>query len=143
MDEHAGVFNRRFEALFVDGILVALVCGVLGYLGGLLLVGGGFGGVAGAYLALQFGAPVALLGYHVAFEGYYGQRPGKHLRSIVVVRDDGSDLGWGSALVRNLLRVVDALPAFYLVGIATAYLTDDHQRLGDVAGNTVVVHAAE
>jgi uncharacterized RDD family membrane protein YckC len=59
-----------------------------------------------------------------------------------VVESDGTHLSWGSSLVRNLLRIVDALPVFYLVGIVVAYLTDDHQRIGDLAGSTIVVHTA-
>jgi uncharacterized RDD family membrane protein YckC len=35
---------------------------------------------------------------------------------------------------------VDALPAFYVVGIVASLVTDDNQRLGDLATDTVVVH---
>ncbi|MFB6233980.1 MAG: RDD family protein [Halopenitus sp.] len=143
MSEYAGVLDRRLEALLIDGLLVVLTLGVLGYLGGTLLVGGAVGGVGGALVGIQFVAPFALIGYQTAMEGYYGRTVGKSLRNIVVVDEDGSSVGWGGAVVRNLLRIVDALPAFYVVGVVVAYLTDDHQRLGDLAGSTVVVHTAD
>ena len=142
MDERASVLGRRFEAVLIDGLLVTLSMAVIGYLAGTLFVGGEYGGLGSSLLAVQFGAPVVLLGYQTALEGYYGQTLGKRLRGIVVVGTDGSHLSWGSSILRNLLRIVDALPAFYIVGIVVAYLTDDHQRVGDLAGSTVVVHTA-
>lgn len=139
MDELAGVLDRRLEAFLIDGILVVVAAAVLGYLAGTLFVGGQFGGLGGTILAVQFGSPLLVLGYLTAFEGYYGQTPGKSLRGIVVVNDDGTSVGWVGATVRNLLRIVDALPVFYIVGIIAAYASDDNQRLGDLAGSTVVV----
>lgn len=140
MDEYAGTFDRRLEALLIDGLLVVIVATILGYVGGLLLVGGTFGAFGGSIVALQVGAPVGLFAYQTAFEGYYGQTLGKRFRDIVVVKADGSDVTMGAAVVRNLLRIVDGLPAFYAVGAIVAYVTDDSQRLGDLAGSTVVVH---
>lgn len=139
MNEFAGVLDRRLEALLIDGILVAFTAGILGYLAGTLFIDGVYGGPGGAIVALQFGTPILFLGYQTAFEGYYGQTPGKSLRNIVVVNENGSDLGWGGAIARNLLRLVDALPVFYIVGIIVAYASDNNQRIGDLIGNTVVV----
>jgi uncharacterized RDD family membrane protein YckC len=140
MDSRAGVLDRRFEALLIDGLLVSIVAAVLGYAGGLVLVGGSLGALGGTILALQFGAPLGLLAYQTAFEGYYGQTVGKRYRDIVVVKSDGSEITWLAAVGRNLLRIVDALPAFYVVGIVASLVTDDNQRLGDLATDTVVVH---
>lgn len=140
-DELAGVLDRRAEALFIDGILIGVVLGGLGYVAGMVAMGGPLGGYGGALLALQFGAPVGLLVYQTAFEGYYGQTIGKRLRGIVVVRTDGDRCTWTAAAIRNLLRVVDVLPAFYLVGIVTAYLSSSQNRIGDLAADTIVVSA--
>jgi PAS domain-containing protein len=41
-------------------------------------------------------------------------------------------------VLRNLLRFLDALPALYLVGGASAVFTSCNQRLGDMVANTVV-----
>ncbi|WP_254762945.1 RDD family protein [Natrinema marinum] len=138
-NEIAGVLDRRAEALIIDGLLVAIAVGMLGYVLGLVAIGGSLGGFGGFLLAVQFGAPVALVVYQAAFEGYYGQAVGKRARGIVVVRKDGSRCTWGAAGLRNLLRTVDILPVFYIVGIVTAYISADQKRLGDLAARTVVV----
>jgi len=139
VDDVAGVLDRRAEALIIDGFLVAIVVGILGYAAGTVLSESALGGLGWLILALQFGTPVGLLLYQTGFEGYYGQTVGKRLRGVVVVRADGSRCTWGAAVVRNLLRVVDVLPVFYIVGIVTAYVSSNHQRLGDLAGKTLVV----
>ena len=41
-------------------------------------------------------------------------------------------------MVRNLLRLVDELPASYLLGFVVMLASKRHQRLGDVAAGTVV-----
>lgn len=142
LEDLAGVLDRRLEALIVDALLVAVVVGAVGYAVGTVL-DFPLGGLGGLFIALQFGAPLGLLLYQTALEGYFGRTVGKSIRGIVVVREDGSRCTWGAAVIRNLLRVVDTLPAFYVVGIVAAYLSDDHQRLGDHAARTVVVSTAE
>jgi len=41
--------------------------------------------------------------------------------------------------VRNFLRIVDFLPAFYVVGVIAILATSQNQRLGDLAAGTLVV----
>ena len=48
-------------------------------------------------------------------------------------------LQFNQVVVRNLLRFVDSLPAFYFVGGVTCWLSSKCQRLGDIAANTVVI----
>lgn len=139
MDSYAGVLDRRFEALLIDGLLVCIIAAALGYVAGFVLSGSTLGGFGGTLVALQFGAPLGLLAYQTVFEGYYGQTLGKRYRSIVVVKSDGSQISWGAAGVRNVLRIVDALPIFYLIGIVVAFVTNDNQRVGDLVSDTVVV----
>jgi uncharacterized RDD family membrane protein YckC len=57
---------------------------------------------------------------------------------IRVVGEDGEHVTFGAALVRNLLRLVDAL-FFYLVGFLFALTSTRDQRLGDRAAHTIVV----
>lgn len=68
-----------------------------------------------------------------------GQSPGKRFVGIRVVRDDGSPVGFFESAVRNLLRVVDFLPALYGVGIVTMLSTRDGRRLGDLAAGTLLI----
>ncbi len=80
------------------------------------------------------------VGYGLAFEWLWrGQTIGKRLLRLRVVDAQGLRLEFNQIAIRNLLRVVDMLPLFYLVGGATAFLTPKAQRLGDVAANTVVI----
>lgn len=68
-----------------------------------------------------------------------GQTLGKRALRIRVVDAEGLHLRPAQVVVRNLLRAVDFLPAFYLVGGVATLLSRSSQRLGDVAARTVVV----
>jgi hypothetical protein len=46
-------------------------------------------------------------------------------------------------MTRNLVRVVDQFPGFYAVGAICVFLNGQHQRLGDMAAGTLVVHERE
>ena len=53
----------------------------------------------------------------------------------------GLRLDTRQVIIRNLLRAVDILPWFYLVGGVACLTTRRAQRLGDLAADTVVVRA--
>src|SRR5215469_16459590 len=57
-----------------------------------------------------------------------------------VIKDSGRQITLFEAMSRNLLRIVDYLPALYLAGVITMLCTKRHQRLGDLAAGTIVVH---
>lgn len=90
--------------------------------------------------------------YPVVFEAAWnGQTPGKKFLKLAVVHDDGTPIGWGAALIRNLVRVVDILPGVYVapgvffvapycVGLVTTLLNKDFKRMGDLAARTLVVY---
>jgi uncharacterized RDD family membrane protein YckC len=79
-------------------------------------------------------------GYFLAFEGMWnGQTPGKRTQRIRVVRVDGQPAGWPQVVIRNLVRIVDLIPGFYAIGTVSIVVTRRSQRLGDLAGGTVVV----
>jgi uncharacterized RDD family membrane protein YckC len=86
-------------------------------------------------------------GYDVAFEVWGGGRtPGKRLAGLRVVRSGGEPVAFVTSAVRNVMRLVDILPFFYGVGMATIFFSRHNQRLGDVAAGTVVIrerHAAD
>jgi len=82
---------------------------------------------------------VLALGYHTVFEWRFGKTIGKALVNIRVTSTDGSPLTLGDSVIRNVLRLVDWLPGFYLVGIAGAMVSDRKQRLGDRLAGTAVV----
>ncbi len=75
----------------------------------------GYGWLVTDPLCLAFLMVIVL--YFVLLEGGFGATLGKKLLHLRVVRLDGSKSGLGPALVRNLLRAVDALPAFNILGV--------------------------
>src|SRR5438874_4784408 len=76
--------------------------------------------------------------YFLLFEALnHGRTPGKRLMGIRVVMDTGHPITLAAAAVRNLIRVVDALP-FGLVGLAFVLFHPQNRRLGDIVAGTVV-----
>ena len=71
-------------------------------------------------------------------EGRFGKTPGKWLVGIRVLGTDLRPCGFGRALLRNLLTFVDGFFNF-LVGVLLVALTENWQRLGDLAARTIVV----
>jgi uncharacterized RDD family membrane protein YckC len=81
--------------------------------------------------------------YPVFFElTRQGRTPGKKQMGIRVINDDGTPVTFAASLLRNLLRVVDFLPAFYLVGVVASVCNKEFKRLGDLAASTLVVYDA-
>jgi uncharacterized RDD family membrane protein YckC len=68
-----------------------------------------------------------------------GRSPGKAAVGLRVVRDGGLPITPGASLVRNLMRIVDALPLSYLLGLTAIVCSADDKRLGDLAAGTMVV----
>lgn len=83
---------------------------------------------------------VVTIGYGICLEWLWnGQTLGKRLLCLRVEDEGGHRLHFSQIVVRNLLRFVDSLPAFYFVGGVTAVLNPRAQRLGDIAAGTIVV----
>lgn len=79
--------------------------------------------------------------YMVLFEVLnQGRSPGKQLLGLRVVHEDGTPVGWGAALLRNLLRFIDMLPLGYCCGLLASLASPRFQRLGDLAAGTLVIH---
>jgi RDD family len=80
-------------------------------------------------------------GYFAVFEALWnGQTPGKRYAQLRVMKDDGRPINAFDAVARNLLRIVDSLPALYGVGVISVFLSKKNKRLGDFVAGTVVVH---
>ncbi|MEW5978942.1 MAG: RDD family protein [Acidobacteriota bacterium] len=95
---------------------------------------------SGLWVVFEF---VLQLGYAVVLEWLWrGQTLGKRLLGLRVMDAFGLRLQPSQVVIRNLLRAVDVLPLFYLVGGASCWLSRQGQRLGDLAANTIVVRHA-
>lgn len=77
--------------------------------------------------------------YHTLLEWRWGKTFGKYLVSIKVTRPDGSSPSFLGSFLRNILRLIDWLPWFYLIGIVTIAVSKTDRRLGDRVGNTIVI----
>jgi uncharacterized RDD family membrane protein YckC len=78
--------------------------------------------------------------YSIILEWWWrGQTIGKRVLRLRVVDAEGMRLELNQIVIRNLLRMVDLLPAFYASGGMAAFLSRKAQRLGDLAANTVVI----
>ena len=136
----AGV-GSRFVAGVIDqvlrwSLLLALVA--LLAIGQVNLGGDGFAG-AGT-VALIVAIFFVQFGYDVLFETLAsGRTPGKRWTGLRVVKKGGTPVGFLASALRNILRIVDSLPGFYLVGILSVMFTANNQRLGDLAAGTIVV----
>lgn len=96
--------------------------------------------MSAALLLFYFATSV---GYPMAFERLWsGQTPGKRVMGLRVVDTRGLKLELSQIVIRNLMRLVDELPLFYLVGGAAMLVSRDAQRLGDLAAGTAVVRLA-
>ena len=140
--EVAGV-GSRFLALAFDTLLQILI-GI-----GLLIIFL----IAGAALprAADTGiwfAAIILIAYFLLYFGYFalfevlwnGQTPGKKKEGLRVIKDSGRPITPSEAIGRNLMRIVDQLPALYAIGICSVLLSRQNKRLGDFVTGTIVVH---
>lgn len=79
--------------------------------------------------------------YPVFFEVYAkGQTPGKKKLGLMVVNDDLTPIGWGTSMIRNLLRAADFFPVLYTAGLISMACNKRFQRLGDLAAGTLVIY---
>jgi uncharacterized RDD family membrane protein YckC len=79
-------------------------------------------------------------GYYMIFEWvWHGQTIGKRAVRIRIVRLDGAPVTFVPVAVRNLVRIVDFLPAFYAVGVVTMFCNRQSRRLGDFAAGTLAI----
>ena len=132
--ELAGVGSRAL-AYVIDVLVMAIALALLGAV--LSIVGIAFSGLAAA---LYFVAAFAVQwGYGAGFELAYGRTPGKRAAGIRVVQQNGLPITPAQAAIRNLVRVVDMLPLFFLAGVTSALCDERGRRLGDLAAGTVVV----
>jgi len=145
----AGI-GSRFLALMTDSLLqgAAIFALILGFVLLVSAVPKTLGSTASSATAGKWIVAAIFLFYFLLYWGYYslfeafwnGQTPGKRLLKIRVIKDSGRQITLFEALARNLLRVVDMLPSFYLIGVITMLCNREQKRLGDLVAGTIVVH---
>jgi uncharacterized RDD family membrane protein YckC len=128
----------RLVAQIVDTVVLVVLFLLVGF-----VLSGSFAfeyqGEAAYPFLTAYGLIVIL--YYAILEGTMGATVGKKVVKIKVVKDDGSACGIGPAFVRTLLRVIDALPFLYIIGLVLIARSEKKQRLGDRLAGTLVVKA--
>lgn len=97
----------------------------------------------GRSAALMISLPPAIIYflYHPILEiAMRGRTPGKRMAGVRIVSRTGDIPGAGALLIRNVFRIVDGLPAGYLLGLGVVIFTEQHVRIGDLAAGTLLVH---
>jgi uncharacterized RDD family membrane protein YckC len=83
---------------------------------------------------------LAIMGlYFVCLEGWLGATLGEWVLGLRVIGIDGGRVGLWKGAKRNILRLVDGLPAFNLLGVILIQRSEERARFGDrIAGTRVI-----
>ncbi len=140
-------FGNRVLACIIDTLLTALlnlvlVVGLLGIwflLKQLSLSAGALALWSTALLMIGITVSfIILYGYYLFFEGLWqGQTPGKKFADIRVIEQSGQPITWSSAIVRNLMRLIDQ--GLMMIGFISMLIDKNERRLGDFAAGTIVI----
>jgi uncharacterized RDD family membrane protein YckC len=139
LDEH--VVIRRIFAVSIDSSILS---------GIMFLVNGSFGSmhVTGGTIPTNYTTIytvdwpwyiLLVFAYFFILEARFSSTIGKRLLGLLVVDSAGQPITLRAALLRNLLRFIDALPCFYLLGGVIMFLMPQRQRIGDLVAQTLVV----
>ena len=135
------VIGHRIAAIIIDWIILWIVS--------FFVLGATFVGMLGSmntfsvfsFVSSLFAVILISFLYGFILEGWRGQTLGKMALGIMVVKEDGKSCDYPAAFLRNILRIIDALPFAYILGLIVIALTKRRQRIGDIVAKTVVVKA--
>ena len=82
---------------------------------------------------------VFIFAYFILMEAYVGWTVGKKALGMRVVDESWNKIGPRKSIIRNMLRLVDRLPALNILGIVLIALSPKGQRFGDRIAETFVV----
>jgi uncharacterized RDD family membrane protein YckC len=130
---------RRGVATCVDGLFGLVLWYLLLYE---LLPAAGIptpsGASWGAVLGSLFLLTICSAVVRIPLEAFDGRSPGKRLTGLRVVDEAGAVPSVPAAILRNLLRPVDAAPLGYVLGLSLIAANDSGRRLGDCFAETRV-----
>lgn len=128
-------WHIRFIIAFAWWIVASLA-----YAGQLALFDGEPSWDRGYVLAVLLPMAIIYFGYHPILEiAMRGSTPGKRMAGVRIVTRTGDIPGPGALLLRNVFRLIDSMPTFYLVGLLTVMFTAQHVRIGDLAAGTLLI----
>ena len=131
----AGPASRLYAMLLDIVIVLAAVNGIGLLVYWIFAKAPGFGFMVNTLAEFALG-----FAYGALLEGFWnGQTIGKRLFHLRVIDRSGLPLRIEQAWIRNLMRVLDALPVAYLVGGVSVLSSPLMQRCGDLVAGTLVV----
>jgi uncharacterized membrane protein SpoIIM required for sporulation/uncharacterized RDD family membrane protein YckC len=91
------------------------------------------------YLAGAIPASAIYFLYHLVLESVMaGRTPGKRMTGLRILTTEGLVPTTGALITRNVFRIIDSMPVFYVVGQMFVMFGKRHLRLGDIAAGTVL-----
>lgn len=129
----AASFGRRLAAKLIDGLAVVVVMAPLAWVLS-RLVPREFWIAVVIWVAIG-GSALLFAPYTVLTEWAYGQTLGKRLLGVRVVRESGTRIGFGQAIVRQLPMFLQ----FYWIDVLFALFTEKSQRAFELLSKTRVV----
>lgn len=142
-NQASSLLKRRIIAFIIDSLIIFGVS-LFVIIGFVMMmyqsIGKDFLSVFIAFLVPLSSIPIIMQPvYFIFYEGRYGgQTYGKKLLKLRVTRVDGSDISYGESLIRNLVRIIEAM-TLYIVSIVLIMRSPNGQRLGDRIANTIVI----
>lgn len=135
--EPAGV-GSRFLAIFLDFLIVSAISAAASTAFVLILPRGI---AAAVIITFTF---LLQWGWHVVWEvKFQGRTPGKRALKLRVIDARGLPVSLHQSLVRNIVRILDSMPAFYGVGAIAMLTNNARRRFGDIVADTLVVRDAQ
>jgi uncharacterized RDD family membrane protein YckC len=92
-----------------------------------------------ALLSLLPAAVIYFLYHPIVEMAMGGRTPGKRMAGVLVVARSGGAPSTSALLIRNIFRLIDSLPALYVVGFVSCFVTVNRVRIGDMAAGTLLI----
>ena len=139
--------GTRFLAALVDSIILWVAIAAFFCVGtfGLSSLAEAFTGEGDTGLVVALALLILFVffvfwGYYMLFETiWHGQTPGKRWTGLRVIQEGGYPIGFSHAAIRNIVRLIDFLPVYYVVGATVMLIDKRSRRLGDLLAGTIVV----
>ncbi|OQY25303.1 MAG: hypothetical protein B6I37_01590 [Desulfobacteraceae bacterium 4572_35.2] len=136
-EEPAGFWLRVLAAV-IDSIICNAVVFVMGFGIGFLIESNNYGFNEMTQLLIMAMGIIVTLFYYIFFTGYGGQTPGKMALQIKVIHNDGSEIGYGQAFVRETIgKIISYL--LLCIGYLMVGLRRDKRGLHDLLASTRVI----
>jgi uncharacterized RDD family membrane protein YckC len=127
----------RFLAVLIDTIITLIIVFILSIPSGIISI---VPGMRFLFIPTTWIGFLIWIFYFGYFESTSGQTIGKQILRIKVVDEQAlTVVDMGRALIRNIIRIIDFLPFFYIIGIILISTNPKRQRLGDMIAKTIVL----